>query len=141
MLGALALSGCTFALDYDRAQLSRADVAVPDTLSDAAAEASADLGTLCPGGRADCDGNASNGCETDLTSDLRHCGLCGRACLGSMMCNAGACSSRACVAPMVACGMQCTDLQTDARHCGNCETNCGPDANRCCQGVCMARCI
>lgn len=34
----------------------------------------------CPAGTADCDGNASNGCEVDLTSDEYNCGACGTTC-------------------------------------------------------------
>ncbi|MEZ4394039.1 MAG: hypothetical protein R3A48_23440 [Polyangiales bacterium] len=32
----------------------------------------------CVGGFGDCDGVASNGCETDLARDVNHCGACGR---------------------------------------------------------------
>ena len=35
----------------------------------------------CDPTRADCDGDRDNGCETDLTSDLAHCGQCDTACL------------------------------------------------------------
>ncbi|WP_240360116.1 Ig-like domain-containing protein [Pyxidicoccus caerfyrddinensis] len=34
----------------------------------------------CPAGTADCDGNSSNGCEVDLTTDEDHCGACGTTC-------------------------------------------------------------
>jgi len=37
----------------------------------------------CAGGFGDCDGNAANGCEQDLTSDLGNCGACGNACVPS----------------------------------------------------------
>ncbi len=36
----------------------------------------------CPTGSADCDKNAGNGCEVDLTSDDANCGACGKACTG-----------------------------------------------------------
>jgi hypothetical protein len=35
----------------------------------------------CASGFGDCDGNAANGCEQDLTSDLGNCGACGNACV------------------------------------------------------------
>ncbi len=44
----------------------------------------------CAAGFADCDGDASNGCEADLSSPAQ-CGACGHDCLGGA-CNAGACS-------------------------------------------------
>jgi hypothetical protein len=36
----------------------------------------------CAGSTADCDGNPSNGCETDLATSSSHCGECGHGCLG-----------------------------------------------------------
>lgn len=38
---------------------------------------------LCQAGFADCDGDASNGCEVDTTSDPAHCGVCSRSCNAS----------------------------------------------------------
>jgi hypothetical protein len=32
-------------------------------------------------GKGDCDGDPTNGCETDLTADLDHCGFCTNACV------------------------------------------------------------
>jgi hypothetical protein len=32
----------------------------------------------CNAGFGDCDGNASNGCEANLSTDPNHCGMCGR---------------------------------------------------------------
>lgn len=46
----------------------------------------------CDSGRADCNGNAADGCETDLTSDAASCGACGQACGPG-----GACSASTCV--------------------------------------------
>ena len=45
----------------------------------------------CASGRYDCDGNAANGCEVDLTTDARNCGACGSACSAGRTCSAGAC--------------------------------------------------
>jgi hypothetical protein len=52
----------------------------------------------CEHGRADCDGLASNGCETDLTSDATSCGVCGHGCQG------GPCQSGLCQPAIVASG-------------------------------------
>lgn len=38
----------------------------------------------------DCDGVASNGCETILQNSAQHCGACGHSCLGTQ-CSAGTC--------------------------------------------------
>jgi sugar lactone lactonase YvrE len=45
----------------------------------------------CPATLGNCDGNLSNGCETNLTSSASHCGACGHDCLG------GACESSKCM--------------------------------------------
>ncbi|MFO0558319.1 MAG: hypothetical protein U0269_09880 [Polyangiales bacterium] len=55
----------------------------------------------CAGGRcdyreclapyADCDGDRSNGCETDTTSSAQHCGACGTPCAAPRSCLAGIC--------------------------------------------------
>ncbi|HXJ22657.1 MAG TPA: hypothetical protein VMT03_20740 [Polyangia bacterium] len=37
----------------------------------------------CTSGFGDCDGNAANGCERDLTSDIGNCGTCGSSCVAS----------------------------------------------------------
>ncbi len=48
----------------------------------------------CTTGFGDCDGSASNGCETDLSSSVGHCGACGRSCIDPSSPGIG----RACVA-------------------------------------------
>ncbi|MDP3275778.1 MAG: hypothetical protein Q8Q09_11320 [Deltaproteobacteria bacterium] len=47
------------------------------------------LGT-CDSGWGNCDGDNSNGCETDLTNSTAHCGMCGN------MCEAGTCMASVC---------------------------------------------
>jgi hypothetical protein len=44
----------------------------------------------CNAGFADCDHNAANGCETNLSS-VNNCGACGRACNAGQSCSAGTC--------------------------------------------------
>lgn len=53
--------------------------------TDAAAPA-----VVCEGGSLDCNGEASDGCEVDPTSNGEHCGACGHDCLGGA-CVGGAC--------------------------------------------------
>ncbi len=45
----------------------------------------------CETGWGDCDGNATNGCETDLRVTDAHCGRCGNACGTARYCSASAC--------------------------------------------------
>ncbi len=47
---------------------------------------------LCPVGKADCNGDASDGCETTLGTDT-NCGACADACTGGKVCYAGSCTT------------------------------------------------
>lgn len=40
-----------------------------------------------------CNGDATDGCETDLTSDSSHCGACGNACGLGESCSSGSCAT------------------------------------------------
>jgi hypothetical protein len=58
-------------------------------------------GLTCAAGFADCDGDASNGCEVDTRASVSHCGACGRACAiahAVTRCAAGACGLASCEA-------------------------------------------
>jgi len=48
-------------------------------------------GPMCPDDFADCDGKAENGCETDLATDKRNCGVCNHKCMGGEKCNQKQC--------------------------------------------------
>jgi hypothetical protein len=52
--------------------------------------ASGSCGIACDADRGDCDGDATNGCETDVRSDGAHCGNCARDCHGTA-CTLGSC--------------------------------------------------
>ena len=45
----------------------------------------------CNGGFGNCDGNAANGCESELTLDDMNCGVCGRVCTAIQICCDGTC--------------------------------------------------
>lgn len=71
------------------------DARVPDA---AALDATAPAPPVtCSPGSADCDGDASNGCEVDTERDMAHCGGCDRRCHSeghdatAAQCNAGRC--------------------------------------------------
>ena len=82
----------------------------------------------CYTGRGDCDGKVLNGCETDLATELAHCGACNQACApshASGKCSVGACEIASCQGAWADCNGKpadgCeTDLKNDAAHCGGC---------------------
>jgi hypothetical protein len=54
---------------------------------------------VCTAGFADCNGDSTDGCETDLGNDAAHCGSCAHDCLGS------ACSKGLCEPEVLASGL------------------------------------
>jgi len=51
---------------------------------------------MCTPGFGDCDMTPGNGCERDLSSTRRHCGMCGNDCGGGNNCCSGVCQSMRC---------------------------------------------
>jgi hypothetical protein len=100
----------------------------------------------CDPGRLNCDGNASNGCES-LALSNDNCGACGMSCGLAAVCTSVAGSAPACVpAPLcsivdnVRCGFGCVDVETDANNCGACNNRCRSQGTR--EGVCNGgRCL
>lgn len=93
----------------------------------------------CTGNTADCDGDFSNGCETDLDTSIDHCGECGRACSNdgvvTRSCTGGLCDS-ICDPSFGNCGQPAapladdgceTDLTSDPLNCGGCQRRCASD--------------
>ena len=94
-------------------------------VSDSACEGGRCVVANCEAGRGDCNARFSDGCETDTSTDVFHCGTCGNACTetaGEPMCMAGTCVS-SCIEGETA------DCDADASN--GCETaidtreNCG----------------
>jgi hypothetical protein len=79
----------------------------------------------CATGFADCDGDASNGCETDTRASNAHCGACRMACAAGTACSAGACRST-CAAGETFCAGRCVDTRAAPADCGSCGNVC-PD--------------
>lgn len=84
----------------------------------------------CGEGFADCDGEPGNGCETDLGSSARHCGVCGARCNPA---NAtGECVDGVCTAACDEGFADCNGLVDDGCEvdlsspstCGSCDTAC-----------------
>jgi len=112
-----------------------------------------DSGTLvlvCDAPQADCDGDAANGCEADLTRDPQHCGSCTTACPSAdCACEDGELVTR-CPPGHADCDDDArngceTDIWTDMLHCGACEQRCHADgfaaASAACElGECQVTC-
>jgi len=98
--------------------------------------------TQCATGFGDCDNDASNGCETDLTSDDNNCGHCNNPCGSGNLCAAGVCGV-ACASGLTTCGTgatsYCTLTDDDPDNCGSCGHVCNPghvDNKACAAGDC-----
>jgi len=109
----------------------------------AAAVASCSSGSCridrCQSGFGNCDGLATNGCETDVLSSTLHCGACGHACPGTSVCMRGACvcsSDADCPSGHSCCDHECIDTRSDVVNCGGCGKRCLPFTQRCCAGQC-----
>jgi hypothetical protein len=115
----------------------------PCALAHAQADCSAGTcqAKMCDAGFGDCDGNASNGCETTL-NDETHCGSCENACPSGISCVNGACGcadNSQCKAGATCCDGRCistagtcfpwpcipgTALPNNALNCGGCGSLC-----------------
>jgi hypothetical protein len=92
----------------------------------------------CGSGRSSCDGTC-----VDLQSDAKHCGSCSKACAGSEICVAGACT---CDGAGRVCDGVCVDNLSNDAHCGACDkpcalpTHCGSGACICLEGDAFTPC-
>jgi hypothetical protein len=103
------------------------------------------LGT-CPTGRADCNGNAGDGCEVETSTSLANCGGCGQACArtnASVSCTGGVCLLGTCTTGFGNCDGDAvngceTNTTTSTTHCGGCGRPCffANAAATCASGTC-----
>jgi hypothetical protein len=104
-----------------------------------------DCRNYCAAGKADCDGDLSNGCEVSILTDPNNCGGCGLGCTAppgfAASCVNGACTSPVCPAGKADCdgntanGCE-TSIATDPYNCGGCGVVC--PSGICSNGVCSA---
>jgi hypothetical protein len=81
----------------------------------------------CRDGYADCDGLAANGCESNLSSSIAHCGGCNQSCSvpgGIVACTDGECTLARCAAGLLDCSSTAPGCETDGTSVGNCGS-CG----------------
>jgi hypothetical protein len=105
----------------------------------------------CAAGTANCDGDAKNGCETNIRTDADHCGDCATACSlnnASATCSAGVCHVDTCTAPFADCdgdpknGCE-VNTKTDVANCGSCDSKPCPTLNGaayCAESACQITC-
>lgn len=98
----------------------------------------------CDAGYADCNGNAADGCETNIETDPGHCGSCNSACTSPpntcAYCQQGACTVPGCPPGYADCNCKASDgcevdLQADLANCGFCGHACAPGQS-CVHGLC-----
>jgi hypothetical protein len=103
----------------------------------------ADCPVTCADGTTACGGVC-----VDTTTDLLHCGECGKACGDGQTCVGSACSTPQpapecaadgdpCGTAGTCCGGGCVDASSDSAHCGSACEACG-DGQACCDGACTA---
>jgi hypothetical protein len=87
----------------------------------------------CNFGFDDCDGNPANGCETNVSADVKNCGACGMVCPAVPHATVG-CVNASCVLTMCTVGF--ADCDNNAKN--GCETTVANDKNNC--GKCGNAC-
>jgi len=109
--------------------------------------ASGSCKVACQAGWGNCNGDASDGCETDVTSTPGHCGSCSQACTytnADATCGLSHCALGACKPGFADCdGRGSTGCEvntaTDGNHCGGCGMKCTlPHSSpRCANSACV----
>jgi hypothetical protein len=99
-------------------------------------------GSICSLGYADCDGDATTGCEADTVNDPANCGGCGVVCPDGPDAK-GACAKSGCLLACPKSAGDCNldpkdgcehDLLADPKNCGACGNDC--KGAPCVQGAC-----
>jgi len=87
-----AVDGCEIDTDHDPMHCGSCD-ASPCVVPNATPDCSAGRCVVrsCNNGFGDCDMDATNGCETNVTSSSTHCGRCNTPCAAGTTCQTGVC--------------------------------------------------
>ncbi len=101
----------------------------------------------CNTGFSNCDGMASNGCETNTGTDPANCGACGAPCVvpnATASCTGGKCAIATCTSGWTDCNGMAVDgceanLQNDPMNCGSCGMQC-TGMETCQAGMCGLAC-
>lgn len=108
--------------------------------------------STCPAGKLECDGSLTVLCETNIQTDVQHCGSCSNTCLtahvAAASCVAGGCAIDACVAGWKDCdGFASTGCEREVfestASCGACNRPCSSTKITlldCTGGVCNSTC-
>jgi hypothetical protein len=75
-----------------------------------------------------CQGGANTGCETNVRTDVNHCGSCTNTCAGVQHATGVACSAGGCT--YTSCQSFFDDL--DGNKANGCESACGAEGQSCC---------
>lgn len=89
----------------------------------------------CATGFGNCDDKASTGCEVNLGTDDKNCGVCGKACTTAETCLSGKCE---CKTGNLRCGGVCVDVTSDANNCGACAKVCAT-TEACSSSACVCK--
>ncbi len=98
----------------------------------------------CDTGFENCDGDDSNGCETNIAEDPANCGACGAVCViphATASCTNGTCGIGACDSGWMDCNDDPTDgceadVMNDSMNCGACGIRCCVNDPTCQAGLC-----
>jgi len=127
----------------DLAHCGKCDNLCPDGANAITTCAMGMCGQQCNMGYEDCN-MKPDGCETNLTTDLQHCGKCGNSCPsvsnGVPVCKGANCGIGSCNNGYDDCDNQLAngceaDLNNDDKNCGQCKYDCGV-GNYCTGGQC-----
>jgi hypothetical protein len=144
-------NGCEVDLQSDAANCHMCSAACSFAQATAVCVAGACAIGTCAAGFGNCDTATANGCETDTSSSLAHCGACGRSCAfprASATCAAGVCAIGACAAGAGNCDGAAVngceiDLTASVANCGRCGGACPARPNAtatCAAGACGFTC-
>ncbi len=143
--GATCCGGACVALQTTASHCGACDAACALDHATASCVAGTCAVAVCAAPYANCDGVASNGCETDTRTTVAHCGGCGTACAPASAtgaCVDGLCGVASCEAGHNNCdGLAANGCEvntaTDLMNCGTCANACGA-SEACVAGACAA---